>query len=307
MTFAHPERLAIVLLLVAAFALVYRSIERGASQQAYVYSSLAFATAAMRPSRWPAVAVYAALLLGVAALTSALAAPRLLVRVPVKDGIVMLCIDTSGSMRATDLVPSRAEAARAAALTFLGAVPPGARIGIVSFASEAVLVQQPTADLDAARSALDRVPPPNGATAIGDALSLAVAQLPRRGTRAIVLLTDGVNNRGSDPVSAARQAALDGVTIHTVGVGTNGSGQLIPGTTEPADLDEETLRAIADLGHGTYVAAKDAGGLASAFRNLAGSTVWEARKVDGSTLFAASGGVMVIVAFLAGFAVGKWP
>jgi len=306
-TFAHPERLLLALLVVVGFALAYRAIERRSTSQALTYSSLAFAAAAMSPRRFPAIALFALLLAGVATLAVALGAPRLFVWLPVKDATVIICIDTSGSMRATDLVPSRAAAAKAAARAFLEEVPAGTRVGIVTFATDAALVQAPTDDLDAVRAALERIPDPDGATAIGDALNLAAQQLPARGTRAIVLMTDGVNNHGVDPVAAARQASAAGVAIHTVGVGTNGSGQLIPGTDEPADIDEDTLRSIAALGHGTYASARDAGSLRGAFRDVARVTVWERRRVDGSALFAAGGGALVVLTFLAGFAAGKYP
>jgi len=307
MTFAHPERLFFALAVVIAFALIYRVIERRATNAAITYSSLDFATGAMSPRRFPAILLYAGLVAGVAALAGAAAAPRLFVSLPVKDATVILCIDTSGSMRARDLEPSRAEAAKAAARAFLDQVPAGTRVGLITFATNAVLLAAPSDDLDALRAALDRLPAPDGATAIGDALNLAAQQSPKRGTRAIVLMTDGVNNRGVDPVSAARQASGSGIAIHTVGVGTNDSGQLIPGTDEPADLDEPTLRAIASLGHGTYASARDAGSLSAAFRDVARITVWERRRVDGSTLFAAGGGALVVLSFLAGFAAGKFP
>jgi Ca-activated chloride channel family protein len=271
------------------------------------YSNLAFAVDAMRPSRWPALVLFGALTAGVAALMLAFAGPRLVARVPVKDGTVILCIDTSGSMSATDLAPSRSVAAKAAARAFVDQVPPGTRVGIVTFASGASVVQAPTDDLDAVRDALDRVPSPNGATAIGDALILAGQQMPAHGKRVIVLMTDGVNNRGTDPVTAARTVASNGVGIYTVGIGTSGSGELIPGTNEIADLDEETLRAIAASANGTYASARDAASLRGAFGDLARSTVWERRRFDGSLLFAAGGGLAVVGAFLAGFAAGKFP
>jgi len=306
-TFAHPERLLLALAGVVAFVLAYRLLERRNARQALTYSNLAFANEALAARRWPAALLSGSLFAGVLLLALAFAGPRFIARVPMKNVTVMLCIDTSGSMRATDLLPSRARAARAAALEFVDQAPPGTRIGIVTFASGAVLVQPPADDLDAVRAALDRLPSPDGATAIGDAIALATQQLPRRGTRAIVLMTDGVNNRGVDPVAAARNAASAGIAIHTVGVGTSGSGQLIPGTNEPADIDEETLRAIASLARGTYTSAQDAGALSAAFRRLAAVTVWEPRRVNGSAVFAAAGGTIVILAFLAGFAAGKFP
>jgi Ca-activated chloride channel family protein len=307
MSFAHPERLLLAALAVVAFALAYRAIERRTTKAALTYSNLAFAVEGMRSRRYPAALLYLCLTVGVAGLATAIASPRLVVRVPVKDATVMLCIDTSGSMRATDLLPTRAEASKAAARSFLDGLPAGTRVGIVTFATEAALIQPPVDDLDVVRAALERIPPPNGATAIGDAIALAARTLPAHGSRTLVLMTDGVNNRGIDPVEAARQATSGGINIHTVGVGTNGSGQLIPGTTEPADLDEDTLRAIASLGHGTYASAQDAGSLSSAFRNVASATVWERKRIDGGTLFATAGGAVVVLTFLAGFAVGKFP
>jgi Ca-activated chloride channel family protein len=307
MSFTHPERLVLVLLVLVAFALLYRAIERRGAARALAYSNLPFALETMRPSRWPSFALFVALAAGVAALALAFAGPRLVASVPVKDGTVILCIDTSGSMSATDLTPSRAAAAKAAARAFVDQVPPGTRVGIVTFATGAAVVQAPTDDLDVVRDALDRVPPANGATAIGDALTLAGQQMPAHGKRVIVLMTDGVNNRGTDPVSAARQVAAGGVGIYTVGIGTSGSGELIPGTNEIADLDEETLRAIAATGNGSYSSARDAGSLRVAFRDLARATVWERRRFDGSMLFAAGGGIAVVLGFLAGFAAGKFP
>jgi Ca-activated chloride channel family protein len=307
MTFAHPERLWLVLAAVAAFALLYRALERRASARAFAYSNLAFALGALRASRAPGIALFGALVIGVAGLALAVTGPRLTTRVPVKDGTVVLCIDTSGSMLATDLTPSRAAAAKAAARTFVDEVPPGTRVGIVTFASGADVIVEPTADLDAVREAIDRIPPPNGGTAIGDALTLAGQRFPAQGKRVIVLMTDGVNNAGVDPVAAARAVAAQGIAIYTVGIGTAGSGELIPGTNEPADLDEDTLRAIAATGGGSYASATDAGSLRGAFRDLARATVWERRRIDSSALFAFGGGLTVLLAFLAGFWTGRFP
>jgi Ca-activated chloride channel family protein len=307
MSFSHPERLILAVVACVAFVWLYRLIERRTAARALVYSNLQFALDAMRPSRIPSVALLAVLTAGVAGLALAFAGPRLWLRVPVKDGAVVLCIDTSGSMSATDLEPSREAAAKTAARAFLDEVPPGTRVGIVAFSSSAGIVIPPTDDLDAVRDAIGRIPPPDGGTAIGDALALAGRQFPDKGKKVIVLMTDGVNNAGVDPLVAARDVAATGVSIYTVGIGTSGSGELIPGTNEQADLDEDALREIAATGNGTYASARDAAGLRGAFRDLARSSVWEKRKVDGAALFAAGGGLAVVLGFLAGFAVGRFP
>ena len=216
-----------------------------------------------------------------------------------------ICIDTSGSMRSQDVVPTRWDAAIDAARAFVDAVPAGTRVGVVSFSTGASLIQTPTDDLDAVRQALGRVPPPDGGTAIGDAITLAAQQMPATGKRVVVLLTDGVNNRGVDPIEASTKIGARGITIETVGVGTNGSGQFIPGTNELADLDSGALHSIAENGRGRYVMADDAESLRAAFRNIALATVWEKKHVDGSFGFAFVGGLVLLGAFLGGLGAGR--
>ena len=307
MSFAHPLWLPAAVLICVALAWLYRRLEHRRDAQALAYSNLDFALGALRPSRVPGAALFAAWLVGAGTLALALAGPRVEARIPVRDATVMICIDVSGSMRATDIEPTRWEAAKAAARVFIDAVPDGTRVGIVSFSSAAAIIQAPTSDLDAVRQSLDRIPYPNGATAIGDALSVAASQMPPKGRRAIVLLTDGVNNRGVDPQVSSQQIGARGITISTVGVGTNDSGQLIPGTSEPAEIDEDALRAIASNAGGRYARAGDAGTLRDEFRRLAFDTVWEKRRVDASLPFAFGGGAIVLLTFLAGFGLGRFP
>jgi Ca-activated chloride channel family protein len=307
MTFTHPLWLIAAALAVAAFAWLYLTLEKRRDAQTLTYSNLDFALGAMKPSRLPAIAMLVAALIGVGTLALSLAGPRFIARVPTRDGTVMICIDTSGSMRARDIAPTRWDAARAAARAFIDAVPVGTHVGIVSFSSGANVIQAPTDDLDAARDALDRIPPANGATAIGDALQAADSQLPAKGRRAIVLLTDGVNNRGVDPLEASREIGAKGVVISTVGIGTSGSGEIIPGTNELADIDEGALQTIASNGRGTYAQATNAADLAATFRRIALETVWEKKHIDGTFPLALAGGVLLLATFLAGLATGKLP
>jgi len=306
-SFAHPLWLVAAALAVAAFAWLYTTLERRRDAQALLYSNLDFALGAMKPSRLPATAMLVAALIGVGTLAASLAGPRFTARVPTRDGTVMICIDTSGSMRARDIAPTRWAAARAAARAFIDAVPAGTRVGIVSFSSGANIIQAPTDDLDAARDALERIPPANGGTAIGDALEAAASQLPEKGRRAIVLLTDGVNNRGVDPLEASRQIGAKGVVISTVGIGTSDSGEIIPGTTELATIDETELRTIASNGRGSYAQATNAADLTATFRRIALDTVWEKKRIDASLPLALGGGVLLLATFLAGLATGKMP
>ena len=307
MTFARPLWLLAAIAALGVFVMLYRRFEKRRSAQALAYSNLDFALDAMKPSPLPGRLLSTAWIVGAAAVLLALAGPHFWTRVPAKDGTVVLCIDTSGSMRAHDLFPSRWSAAKAAARSFIDEVPSGTRVGIVTFATGASLIQPPSAELDEVRDALDRIPAPDGATAIGDALQLAAQQMPEKGKRVIVLMTDGVNNRGADPIESARAIGQKGISIYAVGIGTSGSGEVIPGTNELADLDSDALRTIAQYGNGTYSEASASTSLADTFRRLAMGTVWESKRIDGSYPVALAGGLVLMLTFLAGLGFGRFP
>ena len=307
MTFVHPLWLLFAAALGAAVFALWRTFDARKSAQALTYSNLAFLEEALPSSAWPARVLLGCVVLGALLLGAAPSGPHFTTFVPAKDGTVILCVDTSGSMSAQDVAPTRADAAKEAARRFIGEVPEGTKIGIVSFSTGAQSVQAPTADKQAVLDALDRIPLPNGATAIGDALALAAQALPERGRRAVVLITDGVNNRGADPMEVAKFLAARHVPIYTIGIGTNDSGQLIPGTTEPATIDEDSLRALAEAGGGTYARAESAAALQNALGQLGRTTVLEKKKIDASFPFALSGGFLLMLALLGGLAAGRFP
>jgi len=307
MTFAYPWRLVLALVVVGALVWAYRAIERRTARRALAYSDLDFVLGAMRPSALPARLLLAAWTLGVALLALAIAGPHFVARVPAKDGTVVLCIDTSGSMRTPDVAPTRGEAARAAARAFIAEAPGGTKVGIVSFSGSAQLVQEPTADKDQALQAVDAIPSPDGATAIGDALALAAQAMPKTGPRVVILMTDGVNNRGAEPIPVSEAIGRQGIKLYTVGIGTSNSGQLVPGTNIEAGTDPAALRRIAENGGGTYAEAATASSLRGAFTGLAKGVIWEKKRVDGSYPFALGGGLVVLATFLTGFALGRFP
>jgi Ca-activated chloride channel family protein len=306
-TLAHPVWLGLGVVAAAAFLWLARVASRRAAAGALAYSDLAFFETAARVRANPALLVALGCAFGILALGAALASPRFVAMVPVRGVAVVLCVDTSGSMRATDVTPTRAEAAAAAVRAFVDAVPDGTRLGIVAFSSGAGVVAPLTDDKDAVRDAIARIPPPNGGTAIGDALATAAQQLPASGRRAIVLITDGVNNLGSDPAQVAPQIGAAGIEIDTIGIGTNGSGQFIPGTDEAASIDEEGLRQIAAAAHGAYARADDAAALRAHLGALAASTTRARRRIDASLPLAVGGGVVVILALGGGMLAGRFP
>ena len=186
--------------------------------------------------------------IGLVALVASVARPQADVMLPSRHRDVILAIDISGSMRATDVKPNRLAAAQNAARAFIESQPPQSRIGIVAIAGSASLVQSPTDNREELTQAIERLQLQRG-TALGSGIYIALATLlPEANinlenlqynqswggpafykeepvapgsnhSAAIVLLTDGENNTGPDPQEAAKFAADHGVRIYTVGIG----------------------------------------------------------------------------------------
>ncbi len=250
-------------------------------------------------------------LLGLAAMIVALARPEAVVRVPSEEGTVILTIDTSGSMAADDLNPSRMDAAKAAAHAFVDRQPNSVQIGVVSFSDDAFVVQAPTTDHEAVLGAIDRLYPQRG-TAIGRGLQVsldAIFETPGspnpaassfsaqadasptptptpvpKGTyipAIVVLLTDGENNLGPDPADVAQQAVDRGVRVYTVGIGSkDGSVLHIQGRSIRTRLDEDLLKQVAETANGAYYNATNEGDLQKIYENLGSRLVLKTEKTE---------------------------
>ncbi len=220
--------------------------------------------------------------LALCALVVALARPEATIGVERERAAVVLATDTSGSMQATDVRPDRMTAVRRAANEFLDQVPDEVRVGAVSFSSSAQTLQTPTTDREALRRAIARLTP-KGGTATGDGIDAALrAVRTRRGDRtpaAIVLLSDGKETTGVNPLEAALRARDAGVPVYTVALGTPGGSIEVrrkngPGTLRQAvPPDPETLREIARRSGGRFFAAPDAKDLATVYERLGSSAV----------------------------------
>ena len=219
------------------------------------------------------------LLVALVFLIVGVARPHATVSVPREEATIILAMDVSRSMKATDVQPTRLDAARIAAKTFLDQVPKKFRVGVVSFATRAAVGVAPTEDRALVTAALDTLAPGEG-TAIGDAvaLSLLVGQPRGEGVevppRAIVLISDGARDGGRiDPVEAAKQAKQLGVPVYTVLVGTpegvveekltGGLRRIIRVPPNP-----ETLQEVAKDSGGQFFAAPDAQGLSRVYEEL---------------------------------------
>ena len=237
--------LVIIPLLIAAYIWMLRRRRRYTVR----YSSLALVRAALpRFSRWRRHVPFALFLLALSSLVIAMARPVAVVSVPTGQTTVILAIDVSRSMCATDIKPNRLEAAKAAALSFIQSQKSSTQISIVAFAGFAEVTQPATNDQEALQAAVESLTT-GRRTAIGSGIlkSLdAIAEIDKNvapsvtdsspgvaptpvptGAYApdiIVLLTDGVSNAGPMPLEAAQQALDRGVRVYTIGFGTaNGS------------------------------------------------------------------------------------
>ncbi len=304
MTFAHPLRFAVALAVAAVLVIFYGLLSRRRSAQDLSYSSLAFFAAGVKPRLWVPRLLQAGWTVGIVALAFALGGPRVIAPVPVRDGAVFICIDTSGSMAAQDVTPTRAAAALAAARAFIEESPPGTRIGLIGFSSGASLVQPLTANHAQAEGSLAAIPAPNGATAIGDAMRLAASEFPATGHRLIVLVTDGVNNTGSDPQQVAEWLGTQHIPVYTIGIGTPNGG-LIPGSSDEATIDEGALESYAQVSGGAYARAENATELRDALARLGRITALEGKRVDATPSFTIAGVLLLIATFLAGLGIGR--
>jgi Ca-activated chloride channel family protein len=302
----HPARLALGIVCVAIFALLYAWLARRSTARDLAYSNIAFFVDAAAPRRWVPRALAALWIVALGAIALGVSGPHLTLLVPARDGSAFICIDTSGSMASTDVFPTRAKAAKAAARAFIAESPPGIRIGVISFAGAAGVVAPLSADHAAVAAELEDVPSPDGATAIGDALKLAAQMLPQLGHRVVILITDGVNNAGTDPQEIAQWLGAHHIPVYTIGIGTP-SGGLIPGTNQEATIDEDALRGYALASGGAYSRAENAGELRDALARLGRITSLQRKPVDASLGLTVAGALGMLAAFLAGFGLGRYP
>ena len=281
--------LVVVPLALAALAFARRRPAR------YVVRFPALATLASvvpRGARWRRLVPPALLCLALTGLALALARPETTVAVPVEQASVVLVTDTSGSMNATDVAPSRLAAAKAAANRFLDRVPDELRVGLVAFSDAPHTALRPTEDHDQVRAAVDRLAAAGG-TATGDALAAALQALESdqedRPPAAVVLLSDGATQTGRDPAEVARQAATAGVPVYTVALGTLDGQVEANGRVIPVPPDPDAMREVAQLSGGAAFAVEDGGALDEVYERLGSQIGTREERREISAGFAAAG------------------
>jgi Ca-activated chloride channel family protein len=251
----------------------------------------------------PAVLALTAL----AALIVAMARPQAVVAVPRDDATVVLTMDGSASMNATDVPPTRLEAAKSAASSFLDDLPERFRVGLVSFSNATRVLEEPTDDRDAVRTSLEGIQGEVG-TAIGDAIRDSISLAPREenGQRsdkklfAVLLLSDGKNTAGVDPLDVLDEAKEAGVPIYTIALGTDAGTVEIPdefgGTqTVPVPPDPETLRRIAQETGGRFFEAPTEADLKAVYEEIGSQVSYEDEERELTAAFAGAGAVFLLI------------
>jgi Ca-activated chloride channel family protein len=234
----------------------------------------------------------ALLCLSLAGLVTALARPEATIAVPVEKASVMLVTDTSGSMNANDVSPTRLAAAQAAATRFLDRVPKSLQTGLVAYADGPHTVLRPTQDRDQVKTTLNALQA-DGGTATGDALESALSALGKRGKNsppaAIVLLSDGASKTGRDPAEVAQEAKAAGVPIYTVALGTADGVVQQGGQILNVAPDPEALAQVAQISGGRAFTAEDSDALDQVYETLGSRIGTKKEKREISAGFAAAG------------------
>ena len=326
MTFLRPELLWLGLflpLLPMAYALLLRRRRRAAAQH-----PLWLGRQGAGAREWQRHVSPGLLLTATGVLLVATAGPRVTLRLATEQRTIILAMDVSASMQARDIAPTRLGASQAAAKALALQLPSNVRIGVVVYADDAHLVQPPTLDRREVVEAIDRMSV-QGGTAIGDGMVLALSALfpghgiglteagaqppasrPTTGvaaftpvapgsyrSAAIVLLTDGNNSAGTDPLDAARMVAARGVKVFTIGFGT-ASGTLAgpENSSVLVRVDEDTLKKIAQTTGGEYFRAASAAELTRIYRGLESRFEINERETEVTALFAAAGAFLSLLA-----------
>jgi Ca-activated chloride channel family protein len=315
-TWLSPERLWL-LAAVAALVVAYVVLQRRRSKYAVRFTNLKLLdrVAPARP-QWRRHVPAGLFLAMLALLVVGFARPQSEVQVPRERATVVVAVDVSRSMLATDVDPDRLTAAKAAARQFVADLPEQFNVGLVGFAGTASVFVPPVTDRAAVDAGIDRLAEGTAGragTAIGDAIATSLEAIRTLDAEAgedvpparVVVLSDGANTAGQDPAEAATLATELGVPVDAISFGTEngtiggsalggggGGGQRVP-------VDGQTLQAVADATGGNYFAAGSAEELRSAYADIGSSVGFETETQDVSARFIGFGLLLAVLAALA--------
>ncbi len=318
--FAHPWWFLFLFVVVGLIA-YYVLVQRARQQRVLRFANMELleSVAPKQPTRWrhlPATLLAISLVL----LTVAMAGPTHDVRIPRNRAVVMLVIDVSQSMRATDVAPSRLAAAQEAAKQFADQLTPGINLGLIAYAGTATVLVQPTTNREATKNGLDKLQLADR-TATGEGIFTALQAIATVGAvigggderppARIVLMSDGKETVPSNPdnpkgaYTAARTAKDQGVPISTVSFGTPYGYVEINDQRQPVPVDDEMLGKIAKLSGGDAFTASSLEQLKQVFTSLQQQIGYETIKGDASLGWLRLGALVLAVAGVAALLINR--
>ena len=305
MTFQSPIWLVGLLVVVALVALyVVLQLRRKAYAARFTNVALLGSLVPKRPG-WKRHVAFGLLATALAVLVVSLAVPSTEVRVPRERATVMMAVDVSLSMEATDVTPSRFQAMQIAAKEFVDVLPERINLGLVSFAGTATTLVPPTTDRPQVRAAIENLDLAES-TAIGEAVFTSLTAIenyqssidvpseelpPAR----IVLLSDGFNTVGRDETQAIDAAKAAGVPVSTIAFGTDFGTLDIDGETVPVPVDRASLEELADETGGSYSEAASIEELEEVYADLGSQIGYTTEPQDISPWFVRAGVLLALV------------
>jgi Ca-activated chloride channel family protein len=269
-SFGSPGRLWL-LAAVAAVAVAYLLVQRRRAPYETRFADVDLLASVMpRRPGWRRHLPAALLLVTLVALTTGFAKPSADVKVPRAEATVVIALDVSASMTATDVKPSRIQAATAAAQAFVRSLPSSFDVGLVSFSATATVVRPPDRDRSALLQSLATLPL-GGGTAIGDAVGAGVTAAQALQSKApvrIVLLSDGASTVGQSVAAGAQQAVAAGMPVTTIAYGTQEGVVVLRGQLIPVPVDVASLEQLARTTGGQAYTAEDSDQLRDAYDNI---------------------------------------
>ncbi len=316
LSFLEPGRLWLLLLIPALVGL-YLALVRRANRRRAAVGRTMFDLVIPRDRTWLRHVAVGLSILSLATLTLAFAKPKDEVAVPRERATIVVTIDVSLSMQATDVEPNRIEAAKAAAEDFVISLPPKFNVAVVAFAGTANTLVPPTLDRGAATAAI-RALQPQPSTAIGEGIytSLAaLAQVPPDpddpeavAPARIVLLSDGKTQVGRSSADAARAAGEQDVPIYTIAYGTADGYIEVSGRREPVPVDRSELARVSRVSDGEAYTATSAGQLKEVYRDIGSSVGTEKVAQEVTSRYAGFGLALAILAAFGMISLGaRWP
>lgn len=313
--FKNPGRLW-ALMLLPLLAIAYLLLLRLKGRTGIRYTNTAILGRILpKQSQWRRHVAVAMSLCSLVALTMAWARPMGIEKVPRERATIVVAIDSSRSMMATDVKPNRLDAAKEAAKDFINTLPEGYNVSIVALSGSPSVRMPPSVDRAATLRAIDGITLQDG-TAIGEAIRVslnAIKQAPlgdgdEPAPGLVVLLSDGTNTEGSDPAAGAAQAKAAKVPVHTIAYGTSTGYVDLDGKRERVPPDAATLKQVAQATGGQSWNANSAGQLKDVYKDVNSEVGYEEVRKERTAQYALYALAFATVAALGAVSMAaRWP